>query len=292
MRRPEDFTVGYGIIALDYAYTGKLPSVISNEIPSPLPFQIPASLKILRRCTLSLSDPGQNHRLSSLASTYDIFALRPTTEAALQQACQILECDIISFDLSQRFAFPFKQKTFSAAIQRGVKFEICYASGMLNTDGGASRRNLISNATQLIRATRGRGIVISSEAKSAFTCRAPADVTNLAILWGLPQDRANEAVTTEARYVAIQAEMKRRSFRGIIDIVSGGQPTYTREAKDFEESKEGRPEKRKAEDAVAPELSLSKREMKRRAKKVRLEKASADEGGVATGPKAQNSVTI
>lgn len=195
----------------------------SCPIPEKLPFPTPPSLHLLRRCTVILQDPSQNHRLASLASHYDILALRPTNERALQQACQSLDCDLISLDLSTRFPFFFKMKTLASALQRGIKIEICYAPGVLATDGGGSRRNLISNATQLIRATRGRGIIISSGAQRALACRGPWDVINLAAVWGLGQEKGTEAVGREARSVVVQAEVKRRSFRGVIDFVYGGE---------------------------------------------------------------------
>ena len=168
-------------------------------------------------------------------------------------------------------------KTLSLAIQRGVKFEICYASAILATDGGASRRNLISNATQLIRATRGKGIIISSEAQKALACRGPWDIINLAAVWGLGQERGVEAVGREARNVVVQAEMKRRSFKGVIDVVYGGEkPEPTIEERVGGKSK-GSKVKRKADvleaengidDASAKRLS--KRQQKRLAKEARL----------------------
>ncbi len=162
------------------------------------------------------------------------------------------------------------------ALQRGAKFEICYGPGILNSDGGASRRNLISNATQLIRATRGRGIVISSETKRALACRGPADVVNLAVLWGLGQEKGMEAVGKEARGVVVQAEMKRRSFRGVIDVVYGGEKSEREPGK----SAKGKQEKGKRKADVlegnnggldATPKPISKREQKRQAKKARLE---------------------
>ena len=277
-RHANRFSVGYNTVALDYTISGRVPSEIKTEIPYPLPLKIPDSLRIIRRCTLHLSDTSQNHRLSHIAAAYDIFVIRPTNEASLGQACQSLECDLVSLDLTQRFPFYLKHKAFSAAIQRGVKFEICYAPGILNSDGGTSRRNLISNATQLIRATRGRGLVISSEAQRALTCRAPADVVNLAVMWGLAQDRAVEAVGREARNVVVQAEMKRRSFRGVIDVLKGGEPPV----RPMEAAKGTRNKqlnaKRKADaldngalENIASPKPLSKREQKRQAKKARLE---------------------
>jgi len=276
--------VGYNTVALDYTIFNRLPANINNEIPDPLPFKVPNTPQILRRCTLHISDPSQNHRLKSLAPAYDILALRPLNKKALEQCCNSLECDLISLDLSTRFPFYFNHTTLRNALQRGIKLEVCYAPGILDSEGGASRRNLISNATQIIRATRGRGIIISSEAKRALACRGPADVINMAVLWGLGQERGTEAVGREARSVVVQAEMKRRSFRGVIDVVYGGEKPEWH----VEEEKKGKNKqcegKRKAaaiegeaEESVTSPKPMSKREQKRQAKKARLGNATAQE---------------
>lgn len=125
-------------------------------------------------------------------------------------------------DLTQRLGFHFKFKMLGQAIERGVRFEICYAPGILAVDG-AARRNLIGNVVGLIRATRGRGLVMSSEAKTALACRAPSDVINLASVWGLGQERGKDAVCKEARGVTVTAQLKRTSFRGVVDVVYGGE---------------------------------------------------------------------
>ena len=270
--------MGYNSVALNVAYTGKLPATLTNEIPNPLPCEVPENLEVFRRCTLSLSDPSQNHRLSTLASTYDILALRPLTEAALQQACQSLDCDLVSFDFSQRLPFFLRPKTVSAALQRGVRFEICYGASFQNNDGGLSRQNLIGNATQLIRATRGRGIVISSEARRVIACRGPADVINLAVLWGLAQDRAFEALSRAPRDVMSQAQMRRNSFRGVIEVINSATPATKSAEPEINKGANKQKGKRKLEVSEAAkvvageqEAPISKREKKRQAKRARLQ---------------------
>lgn len=261
----------------------KLPSEITNPIPNPLPFTVPSSLIIVRRCTLHLSDPSQNARLNTLGSTYDVLALRPMTEKSLAQACQSLECDIISLDLTTRFTFYFKQKMLSSALQRGVKFEICYGPGVLASDSQA-RRNLISNATQLIRATRGRGLVISSEARKALSLRGPSDVVNLACVCGLGQERGHEAVGREARSAVVQAAMKRTGYRSVVDVIYGGEkPSMAEKPARTGEKTNTTKNKRKAVVSVdgADELqekTISKREQKRRDKRARQEAVQCDNG--------------
>ncbi|KAL3438674.1 RNase P subunit p30-domain-containing protein [Aspergillus tetrazonus] len=279
--------LGYTTVALSQTINGKLPP---NPTPPPLPSDAPKDLTLLTRLNISLSDPAQNQRLTSIAQAYDLVAVRPTNEKALLNACTNAECDIISLDLSVRHPYHFKFKMLSAAIARGIRFEICYGPGVTGS-GLEARRNLIGNAMALIRAARGRGIIVSSEVKRALGVRAPFDVINLACVWGLSQELGKEAISAETRKVTALARLKRTSWRGIIDVVDGGQipPAFEAAAsvasvKDTgakpNADNNGDNLKRKASigpepDADGPEKPLSKREMKRRAKKARLEAALA-----------------
>jgi len=219
--------LGYSVVALSLSVTAKLPSqpqlIPLSQLTVPKPIT-----RILTRLTITISDATQNHRLTSFQPHYDLLALRPTTEKALQLCCNSLECDIISLDFSQRFPFILKFKTVASALQRGVRLEICYSPGISpsSSSGGSSsndaRRNLIANAGSLIRATRGRGIILSSEAKNALGVRGPYDVMNLAQVWGLGQERGKEGLCEEAGKVVRLAGMKRTSFRGVVDVIDGG----------------------------------------------------------------------
>lgn len=108
------------------------------------------------------------------------------------------------------------------AVKRGIRFEICYAQAV--HDGGAEkRRNFISNAMAMVRATKGRGLIVSSEARNALSVRAPADVGNLLSVWGVENDRAKEAMTVAPRSVVVNENMRRKSYRGVIEVVEGGE---------------------------------------------------------------------
>ena len=65
--------------------------------------------------------------------------------------------------------------------------QICYASALREE---TARRNFFANALALTRATRGKGIVVSSSARSAFELRGPYDVINMATLFGLSEQNA------------------------------------------------------------------------------------------------------
>ncbi|CCX10530.1 RNase P subunit p30-domain-containing protein [Pyronema domesticum] len=210
-------TLGYTTLALSTSLSGKLP----NQLPVPPPLPSHPGLSLLTRLTLTLSDPSANHRLSNFTSTYQILALRPTTEKLFLAACSTLECDLISLDFSQRLPFALKHKTVGAALLRGISFEVCYSAGVADVQ---ARRNLISGVQMLLRATRGgRGIVISSEAKNVLGVRGPEDVINLAVLWGMGQEQARDAICGRMRVVVRQAESRRRGYKGVVEVVEDGE---------------------------------------------------------------------
>jgi ribonuclease P/MRP protein subunit RPP1 len=194
----------------------------TSPVTKPLPFPKPPRLRILRRCNVFLTDAPSNFRLPQLQQLYDLVAARPTDERTLQQACQSLDVDIISLDLTRKYETHFKFPMLSTAIARGIKIELCYGQGILANDPIA-KRNLISNATQLIRATRGRGLIFSSEAKSVLGIRPPSDVINLASVWGLGTEKGKDGLVRESRSLVEFARLKRQSFKGVIDIVYGGE---------------------------------------------------------------------
>jgi ribonuclease P/MRP protein subunit RPP1 len=277
--------LGYDTLALNHTLSTLAPQ-IANPIPLVPPFTIPKKTVLLRRCTLIIADPTQNHRLPALAAAYDIVALRPTTEKAFSAACLNLDShSLISLDLTQRFPFHFKPKPFMTAINRGIRFEICYSQSMdVSGDGGNARRNFIGNVVAIVRATRGRGLVVSSGAMSVLGCRAPADVLNLLGVWGLQREMGVESLGVNPRGVVINEGLRRTSFRGVVDVIEGGEKIVKENGKgggEKEKAMQGTPQngvgkkqkgKRIAEETnggATPQLS------KRAAKKAKLKAASA-----------------
>lgn len=217
-------SLGYDTVAISHTLELPFPANPTSPLPH---FPASSSEKklptVLHRATLPLSDPAaSNYRLPSLMNVYDIIAIRPLTEKAFQNACLTLDIPIISLDFTQRFPFHFRPKPCMAAVTRGVRFEICY-SQLLSGDNKA-RGLFIGNVTSLIRATRGRGIIISSEAKTALDLRAPADVINLLNVWGLPGEKGSEALRAIPRSIVVNEGIKRKGFRGIINVVETATP--------------------------------------------------------------------
>ncbi|KAK7984863.1 RNase P subunit p30 [Apiospora saccharicola] len=180
----------------------------------------PSLPTVLHRATVCMSDPAGVQRIPQLASLYDIVAVRPTNEKEFSHACQEVRIEVatlISLDLTQRFPFHFRPKPCMAAVSRGLRFEVCYGQS-LRADA-RMRAIWIGNLMELTRATRGRGIVISSEARRVTELRGPADVVNLLAVWGLAADKGMEGLGVNARGVVVNEGINRRGYRGVVDIV-------------------------------------------------------------------------
>ncbi|KAK1830368.1 putative ribonuclease P protein subunit 3 [Podospora conica] len=216
-------SLGYDVIALNHSITSSIPNS-PTPIPNPLP-TLPASPSLptaLRRVTLTITDPATtNYRLLDFARAYDLLALRPTSEKAFAWACSgtTEPPALISLDMTAFLGFHIHHRTAMAAVHRGTRFEVCYGQAVAPGVDARQRANFIGNVLSLLRATKGRGIVVSSEARGALTLRAPADVVNLMAVWGLGPERGTEALGAGARAVVVNEGIKRRGFRGVVDIV-------------------------------------------------------------------------
>ncbi|KAF4121718.1 ribonuclease P/MRP protein subunit RPP1 [Geosmithia morbida] len=220
-------SLGYGTVALNHTFTQAPPSNPTAPFPKDIPDPSTGSggsgrrfPNVLRRATLPLSDPSSsNYRLQTLVKAYDILAVRPQTERAFSNACLTLDVPLISLDMTQQLPFFLKPKTCMAAVSRGLRFEVCYAQALSPSADHRARASFIANTTALVRATRGRGIVVSSEATGPLTLRAPADVANLLSVWGLPAEKGMESLGAVPRSVVVNEGIKRSGFRGVVNIV-------------------------------------------------------------------------
>lgn len=138
----------------------------------------------------------------------------------------------------------------------------------------------------IFRATKGRGLVISSEARSVLGVRAPADVVNLMAVWGLAREKGEEGLGVNPRGVVVNEGLKRSSFRGVVDVVYGGERKAEEvvQIKTINRNGVEKKGKRKMEDKDGdgtPTVS------KRQAKKMRLEALKADKS--ASSPSKEST---
>ncbi|CAG8693391.1 25957_t:CDS:2, partial [Gigaspora margarita] len=183
------FAVGYQVVAYNHVVTGKVSPNETNVID--ISGKKKTNIEQLTRLTYILDDISQNHGLTptnNALATYDILAVRPTNEKTFQNACNTLEIDIISLEMGSRLPFYLKHSIVGLAIEHST-----------------SRRYLISNAQNLVRVSRGKNIIITSEAQRAMELRGPYDIVNLGTIMGMNQAIAKECITTNCRSVVIHA---------------------------------------------------------------------------------------
>mmetsp|Transcript_40678 Transcript_40678/g.68105 ORF Transcript_40678/g.68105 Transcript_40678/m.68105 type:complete len:285 (+) Transcript_40678:246-1100(+) len=175
-------------------------------------------LKQMTRITIVLEDSTQAAQLNAaqaILATYDIVAVKPTSERTLQQACSMLDADIITMDFTRRLPFRLRPQLVKQALQRGLLFEVEY-SGLLRS--GTARRQLIGQAAALMKACGVGGVVLTSGALRAMELRGPYDVVNLASLFELNTNAAKAALASQCERVLAHGAA-RKTFKGIIQVV-------------------------------------------------------------------------
>ncbi|KAF9121045.1 hypothetical protein BGW39_010899 [Mortierella sp. 14UC] len=208
--------LGYQAVAYNNEISGKMPQ---NHVNPVTKLALPGvNLKQYSRLTLVVDDISQNYGLNTnnpSIAAYDILAVNPTNEKLFQAACGTFEVDIISLDMSARLPFYLKHSTVGLAVERGIYFELCYGAAIRDA---TARRNLISNAQSLIRVTRGKNIIISSQAMRAMELRGPYDIVNFGTLLGLNQAVAKDCLSSHCRAVAMHAETRRNTNRAVMSV--------------------------------------------------------------------------
>jgi len=138
--------------------------------------------------------PQQASTSSSIFSGYDIIALTPTTPGTLSLAClthsqpSTLTAHVISLPLTlPRLPFHLKHTLIRTAVKNGAVFEMNYSgafgndSDALETASAAIKRNWWAAAREVIRVTKGKGVIVSGGITNEPDLRAPRDIINLCV---------------------------------------------------------------------------------------------------------------
>ncbi|KAK6456253.1 RNase P subunit p30-domain-containing protein [Scheffersomyces xylosifermentans] len=189
-------------------------------------------LKLFTRLTLIVSDPAKLQGLAKIQSQFDILAVQPVNEKALQLCTTNLDIDLISFNFATKLPFFLKHKTIGSAVEKGIKFEICYSTvvsgsiGYAVTDNSINvqliKKNFFNNVLQLIRSSRSKGIVISSGASQPLQTRNGEDILTLLKTLGLDQSRAKACITLNAERVLVSGRLRVKSYKQTIS--AGNEP--------------------------------------------------------------------
>ncbi|KAF8000799.1 hypothetical protein HF325_004588 [Metschnikowia pulcherrima] len=188
-------------------------------------------LHLFSRITLVVSDPAKAQSILKINNTgaFDIIAVQPTTEKALQLTTTNLDIDLVSLPMATRMPFFVKHKTVGLALQKGIKFEICYSgliagpagyesSLALGATGHISRKNFFSNCLQLIRASRCRGLVFSSGATEPLHVRNYADILAIMGPLGLKTSNSKEGFTAHPESVLVKGRLRIKSNKQTVMI--------------------------------------------------------------------------
>ncbi|KAF1329247.1 Ribonuclease p protein subunit p30, partial [Globisporangium splendens] len=166
------------------------------------------TVRQLKRITLKVEDMN-----GALALSYDIVAAEATSAKVFQFLCEQADVDIITFDVTNRMSFQIKRPWVDAAVKRSIYFEITYTPCLGDSAG---RRYFFSNASNLVRLTGGKHLLLSSGATRDILLRSPYDVINVGILVGLTYGQALDAVSTSCLEVIARADKR----RGKLDVVA------------------------------------------------------------------------
>eukprot|EP00899_Mesostigma_viride_P020365 jgi/Mesvir1/2832/Mv13923-RA.2 len=152
-----------------------------------------AGLYQLSRLSVNIPDATQAALLNSCPelANFDLVAACAGNEKAFDAACRNLDVDIISFDMTKRLPFRMNPASIAAAV------------------------------AAILRATRKRGLLLSSGASRAQELRNPYDVACIATLWGVDVKAAKDMLSAAPRAVIARARA-RRAIQGVSirDVVS------------------------------------------------------------------------
>lgn len=203
------FLVGYRNVAIEQVHNH---DSITTKIPPPVNLNqfremTKGKLNLYNRLTVIYDDTSVTHTMarSQTIKMYHIIAALPTTDAALQHACQNFIGDIITYN-SKTIRFRLNRKFYYLALRRNMFFELKYSPAILDSN---ERRATISRSHQCHLTGRSRGIIISSGATDRFEIRSPCDVANLGLIFNLSEDQARSSVNSMCRKVLIAAESRR-----------------------------------------------------------------------------------
>ena len=231
------YLLGYTHLAINF----QIPETVKIPVNSPatanpidldrLRRELPATkypnLKLFSRLTVVVNDPARCQGLTKIQHCFDILAIQPLSEKALQLCTSNLDIDLVSLNFANKLPFFLKHKTVGSAIDKGIKFEICYATvvGGYATDQTVNvqlvKKNFFNNVLQLIRSSRSKGLVVSSGALSPLQARGSLDVLTLLKSVGLDSGRSRACVTITPEKVLVSGRLRGKSYKQTVVIGRG-----------------------------------------------------------------------
>ncbi|GAA5853253.1 hypothetical protein JCM8547_000256 [Rhodosporidiobolus lusitaniae] len=125
--------------------------------------------------------------------------------------------------LSPRLPFPLKRGLISSLSRAGVGFELILRGvtrqdevGEQPGEAGRRRRNWIAGAREVVRATEGKGVVVSSGAVRPGEMRGTEDLINLCSVIGLSPSAAKDTLTVNPQRAVLRGLSLRQTYRNVL----------------------------------------------------------------------------
>ncbi|KAG0705103.1 RNase P subunit p30-domain-containing protein [Suillus ampliporus] len=234
-------TVGYTVIAFNQTVNKKIDPKTHVNVLDGLLTQLRArpGTVFLKRLTIVLDNDsekgfGLTNANTSLVEPYDVISLLPTTSTTFSLACLThslpspLTAHIIALPLTlPRLPFQLKHTLVRTAIKNGAVFEINYAGAIggeieaslstfgVSDTGVSGKRNWWAAAREVVRVTKGKGIVVSGGVASEADYRGPKDITNLLTLLDLAQNLAHDASVVVPKSLVLRSQA-RKTYRAVL----------------------------------------------------------------------------
>ncbi|KAH7890653.1 RNase P subunit p30-domain-containing protein [Phlebopus sp. FC_14] len=226
--------LGYNVIAFNQIVEKRIDPKTHVNILTPLLQQLKRrpGIIFLKRLTIVLDQDsekgfGLTSANASIVELYDLVSLVPTTASTFSSACLThslpspLTAHIISLPLTApRLPFHLKHTL------NGAVFEINYAGALGDTESNqvnvgvsdssiSAKRNWWAAAREVVRVTKGKGIIVSGGVYNGADYRAPKDVQNLITLLGLAQNLAHDASVVVPKSLVVRAQT-RKTYRAVL----------------------------------------------------------------------------
>lgn len=235
--------LGYSTVAINHVLDFQQkeqgianPISVAELFPSPPIVQGKSKpIKIMTRLTLIASDVSHYNQLRTAYPQnlpYDIIAVEPKTEKLFHVACMTLDIDLICIQGNSKLPFRITRPPVNGAIARGIYFELTYFPAI---NDFTLRRYTISNGICLMNVCKGKNVIVSSATEEFLGLRGPYDISNFGILFGLSEEDAKAAVSTNCRAVVLHGATRKTAL-GVIHT--------TRKVTASEGKDEGRPRKK------------------------------------------------
>jgi len=230
--------LGYTVIAFNQIEHKKIDPKTHVNVLDPLLVLLRKrpGIVFLKRLTIILDEDsekgfGLTNGNISLVQPYDLLALAPTTTATFSLAClthslpSSLTAHIIALPLTlPRLSFHLKHTLVRTAIRNGAVFEIGYVGALggesdtyigVGEGGAGAKRNWWAAAREVVRVTKGKGIIVSGGVGAEADLRAPRDIGNLITLLGLAPNLAHDTSTTTPKSLVLRAQT-RKTYRAVL----------------------------------------------------------------------------